>query len=103
MSKTTHCDICTDIIKTGDKKHLLAINPVTQTENDEMQMEDAKDFLQNYKKQFSKIQVLEICDICRNIITYLFKMRKEEREKIIKKMEAMYNKKIIIKEVEGNK
>lgn len=101
--KTTYCDMCPAIIKKGDIKYLIAIREVVQGE-DMMEVQDVAEYLQKYNQTLQNIQVLELCKECREIIKHVLKMRKQEREKIMKEMEAMYNVKPKIEsDKEGNK
>ncbi len=94
MSQTTHCDNCGNVIKKGDPKFLLGVYEVTETNSKpyrDTNRRDMQDFLIKwYEEQREGIAVHEVCVTCKNILNYLFKMKKEERAKILKKLESMY-------------
>jgi len=87
------CDICQSIIKKGAKKYILGANEVIENgENGEV-IEDFTEFIQRYKQGLKQVQIYEICQECRNILEYLFRMRDKERQKILKEITKLYEKK----------
>jgi len=87
--KVTYCDICGALIKTGDKKYVLGINEVRETEDAE-KIEDFQDFIRKYKQGMDRVIIYEICPECKKILEHLFKMRKKERKAVLKEIEGMY-------------
>jgi len=90
----TYCDICQALIKSGEEKYVLAINPVTQTDigdYDERQQRDMQEYLKKYYQHqlFSKIKIYEICKECKDILTYLFKMKRQKREELSKEIDKL--------------
>jgi len=90
-----YCDVCQRLIKEGESKYVLGINPVKQrNENEEEnEIKDMATYIENYQKKYALVQTFEICQECKNILEYLFKTRKEERQFLLKKIEKIYNKK----------
>ena len=88
--KVTYCDICGALIKEGEKKYVLGINEVIQQDEGQNQIEGFTDFIRKYKQGMDKVQVYEICIICKKILEHLFRMRKKERKAILKEIEGMY-------------
>lgn len=94
--QVTYCDICQALIKENDKKYILGINPLTETDSKaykEKNRKDMQEYLINYyETQFARVKVWEICENCKKILYHLFKMRKEKREKILKTLEDAFKK-----------
>ena len=79
----TYCDICHELIKIGDKKYILGVNPVKQ-ESEKIEEELKKnvyDYLRHVQHQTEKIQIMEICEECKKVLEYFFHIRKKELEK----------------------
>ncbi len=86
--QTTHCDICNEVIKSGEDKFILAIHPIKQGLG-RNNLQDIQEAVQNPQKNPRKIQIFEIDNGCKKVIQYLFTIRikklkelKQEIEKI---------------------
>jgi len=92
MSKLTLCDVCGAVIKIGDKKYILGVNEIQESGDHEETINDVEEIIKRYKQGFDRVQIYEICVECKKILEHLFKMRKKEREDIIKEIEKLYEK-----------
>ncbi len=76
------CDICHELIKEGDKKYILGVNPVKQ-ESEQVEEELKKnvyEYLRHVQNQINKLQLMEICEECKKVLEYFFSIRKKELE-----------------------
>ena len=96
MSKLTICDNCGIIIKKGDSKYILAINEAKEISDNVTSPQSMEYLLKQYYAVYQDVKVFELCDKCKKVLEYLFKLEKKEREEILKKIEKAY-------EVNGNK
>ena len=85
-----YCDACHEVIKDGEKKYYMICYPFEQYGKT------------NYKTVYEKIKdgeasakhsAFELCVNCKNILEYLFLMKKVERKKLLNQIEIMYSKK----------
>ena len=86
--QVSFCDICGIIIKLGSKKFAVVMQEMIE-ENKTHQ--NAMDYIRNYNRQYDNLKVNEICEECKKVYDYIFKMRKKELEEIKKHIEQSYN------------
>ena len=92
--RITYCDICQSLIKEGATKFILGINEMTETgDNSKEKIEDFAEFVRRYRDGIESVQIYEICEDCKKILEYLFKMRMKERRKILEDIEKIYERK----------
>lgn len=96
MSKLTVCDNCGIIIKKGDAKYILAMNEAKEIPDNELSPQSMESLLKQYSAGYQDVKVYELCNKCKKVLEYLFKMEKNERAEILKKSEKSF-------EVDGNK
>jgi len=79
------CDICNQIIKPKDIRHYIAtIDMDDEADRTEVRedMQDAmaliKDMAKKYNNNYDNTKVKEICETCKGIYDYLFRLRKDE-------------------------
>jgi len=94
MAQMTYCDVCGRLIKKEDIKFLLGLQQVRESNSkpyrDRLQKEMQEYLVKWYEEQYSGVLVYEICVECKEILYQLFKMKKKEREKILKSLEDIY-------------
>ena len=95
MASLTYCDICGALIQKNDSKFLLGLHQVTET-NIPSITQDRKKEMQDYlikwyEEQRAGVLIFEICKECKEVLYYLFNMKKKERTKILETLEKMYN------------
>jgi len=94
MAQVTYCDICGELIKQSEDKFLLGLLQVTETNSppirDNRKKEMQEYLIKYYEDQRGGILVFEICAECKKILYHLFNMKKEERTKILKTLEDIY-------------
>lgn len=81
-----YCDACHEIIRDGEKKYFLVCFPFEQYGKNNYKTAYAK-LLEGKAK--AKCSHFEICYQCKDILEYLFLMRKAERTKVIKQLHKM--------------
>ena len=88
MGNIFTCDNCKRVIKDKEKRWVIAINEITneiveESYNPAMQ-------LANYYRQQNKMIALELCDDCKKILDYLFKIRKDRLAAILREIKSSY-------------
>ena len=91
MGQLFICDICGMPIKSNTKKYVLALEEINR--NKIAQYTNALDYLNSLLKQYQGIQTKEICDNCKRILDYFFKLRKMEIEFLNKNIDNFENNK----------
>ena len=83
---TTICDNCKSIIKDGEKGY----NLLTQEAIDLNGVQSADEIIRRHNASFDTTGFKVICENCKKILDYLFAMRKEEMEAILKEIKSSY-------------
>lgn len=89
--QTTHCDICGHLIKNNSVKYAMVVQKIVQgqrppeNQHEAMQMEEAM-------REEYRVKLKEICETCKQIHEYIFKLRKDNVDRIKKELEKSYEK-----------
>ncbi len=92
----TCCDICKSVIKPSERKWLVGINPVKEEETLQKRITDyheTAEILVSNTYRHGRCQIFEVCEGCKQVLEYTFRMRKDKLKKLKDKLEKMYDKK----------
>jgi len=96
MSYLCLCDICQQVIKTGDKKYVLGLNPVHQEETDLNPYESPQDdmgalqeLMGKLRNRSQNVKLVEICENCKKVFDHFINLRIERVKKISLKLKKI--------------
>jgi ABC-type multidrug transport system ATPase subunit len=88
--QVSYCDVCGNVIKNGSKVFYIVTREMIK--EDEKEFKDAMEYLREYNKQYDRLEMKEICEHCKKVYDYFFKMRKEEVKEILEDLEKSFEK-----------
>ena len=86
MGQILICDICTLVIKDNEKKYKFLLQEDTNVNG----AEDIEEMSKRYNESYRSIEVKELCGKCKKILDYLFNIRKDKMQKILREIEKSY-------------
>ena len=89
--QVSYCDICGVMIKEGDEKYLMLVQKVIEIQKPE----EPKNYLELRRvleEKYEQIKTKEICKTCKQIHDYIFKLKKDNIDKIKKHLEKSFKK-----------
>jgi len=86
MGQLLICDNCGNVIKDNEEAYNLAIQHMVDFNG----TRDQDEMIKRYNKAYDSTNYKTICGTCKKILDYLFSLRKDKMQKILKEIEKSY-------------